>query len=80
MMIFSGMKKLWSILLLGALSMLFAEVFSGASTLWFLDAWGLLAHLSIVSGSCDILVERCFSLEKNITSSAVLLRDALWVV
>lgn len=36
------MKKLWSILLLGALSMLFAEVFSGASTLWFIDGWGLL--------------------------------------
>lgn len=39
---FSGMKKLSSILLLGALSVLFAEVFSGASTLWFLDSWGLL--------------------------------------
>jgi hypothetical protein len=36
------MKKLFSILLLGALSMLFAEVFSGASTLWFIDPWGLL--------------------------------------
>ena len=35
------MKKVLSILLLGALSMLFAEVFSGASTLWFIDPWGL---------------------------------------
>lgn len=42
MMIFPGMKKFFSILLLGSLSMLFAEVFSGASTLWFLDPWGLL--------------------------------------
>jgi len=39
---FSGMKKLSSILLLGVLSVLFAEVFSGASTLWFFDSWGLL--------------------------------------
>ncbi len=41
-MIFPDMKKFVSILLLGTLSMLFAEVFSGASTLWFLDPWGLL--------------------------------------
>lgn len=36
------MKKFFSILLLGSLSMMFAEVFSGASTLWFLDPWGLI--------------------------------------
>lgn len=41
-MIFAGMKKFFSILLLGSLSMMFAEVFSGASTLWFLDPWGLM--------------------------------------
>ncbi len=41
-MIFAGMKKFFSILLLGSLSMMFAEVFSGASTLWFLDPWGLI--------------------------------------
>ncbi|MFX1536912.1 MAG: hypothetical protein ACFFDI_22060 [Promethearchaeota archaeon] len=29
-------------LLIGALSMLYAEVFSGASTIWFLTGWGLL--------------------------------------
>lgn len=41
-MIFHGMKKFFSILLLGSLSVMFAEVFSGASTLWFLDPWGLI--------------------------------------
>lgn len=34
------MKKTYSILLLGLLSMLFAEIFSGASQLWFFSAWG----------------------------------------
>lgn len=41
-MIFTAMKEFFSILLLGSLSMMFAEVFSGASTLWFLDPWGLI--------------------------------------
>jgi hypothetical protein len=44
------MKKLLSILLLGALSMLFAEIFSGASTLWFLDPWGLLLAFPLYLG------------------------------
>jgi hypothetical protein len=49
-MLFSGMKKLLSILLLGVLSMLFAEVFSGASTLWFLDPWGILVAFPLYLG------------------------------
>jgi hypothetical protein len=44
------MGKALSILLLGVLSMLFAEVFSGASTLWFLSAWGLLLTLPLYLG------------------------------
>lgn len=44
------MKKVLSILLLGVLSMLFAEVFSGASTLWFLSIWGLLLTLPLYLG------------------------------
>jgi len=36
------MKKIFPILLIGALSMLFAEVFSGASQTWFFEGWGLL--------------------------------------
>jgi hypothetical protein len=44
------MRKALSILLLGVLSMLFAEVFSGASTLWFLTAWGLLLTLPLYLG------------------------------
>ena len=34
--------KLPAILLFGALSVFFAEVCSGASSLWFIDPWGLL--------------------------------------
>jgi len=45
-----GMKKALSILLLGVLSMLFAEVFSGASTLWFLTVWGLLLTFPLYLG------------------------------
>ncbi len=44
------MKKALSILLLGVLSMLFAEVFSGASTLWFLTWFGVLITLSLYLG------------------------------
>lgn len=44
------MKQALSILLLGVLSMLFAEVFSGASTLWFLTPWGLLLTLPLYLG------------------------------
>lgn len=36
------MKRSFSIILLGLLSMLFAEVFSGSSQLWFLDAEGII--------------------------------------
>ncbi|MHC1576505.1 MAG: hypothetical protein ACXQTE_04055 [Methanosarcinaceae archaeon] len=36
------MHKLPSILLIGTLSMLFAEVFSGASQTWFINGWGIL--------------------------------------
>ena len=36
------MQKIISILLLGSLSMLFAEVFSGSSQSWFIDVWGIL--------------------------------------
>ncbi|MFX1255529.1 MAG: hypothetical protein ACFFCZ_28255 [Promethearchaeota archaeon] len=33
--------------LIGTLSMLYAEVFSGASTIWFLTGWGLLVTLPL---------------------------------
>jgi len=36
------MKKIISIILLGLLSMLFAEVFSGSSQLWFIDFEGII--------------------------------------
>lgn len=71
------MRKLWSILLLGALSMLFAEIFSGASKLWFVDPWGAPPHIPLVSRTCGILAECSVSVEKDIASSAVLLRDAV---
>ncbi len=64
-MIFSVMKKLWSILLLGALSMLFAEVFSGASTVWFLDAWGLLLTYPLYLGHAIFLLNVAFLWKKT---------------
>ena len=64
-MIFSGMKKLLSILLLGALSMLFAEVFSGSSTLWFLDPWGLLVAFPLYLGHAIFLLNLAFLLKKT---------------
>ena len=44
------MRKPSAILLLGVLSMFFAEVFSGASTLWFFSVWGLLVTLPLYLG------------------------------
>ena len=46
------MKKISSILLLGALSMLFAEVFSGASQAWFLDPFGVLLTFGLYLAHC----------------------------
>lgn len=46
------MKKVFSILLLGTLSMLFAEVFSGASQAWFLDPFGVLLTFGLYLGHC----------------------------
>jgi hypothetical protein len=59
------MRKLWSILLLGALSMLFAEVFSGASTLWFLDPWGLLLTYPLYLGHALFLLNVAFLWKKT---------------
>lgn len=59
------MKKLWSVLLLGALSMLFAEVFSGASTLWFLDAWGLLLTYPLYLAHAIFLLNVAFLWKKT---------------
>ncbi len=36
------MRKIWPVLLIGFLSMMFAEVFSGASQQWFISGWGIL--------------------------------------
>ena len=35
-------SRIWPVLLIGSLSMFFAEVFSGASPLWFIDAWSII--------------------------------------
>jgi hypothetical protein len=35
-------RNVWAVLLAGALSMFFAEVVAGSSTLWFIDPWALL--------------------------------------
>jgi len=44
-----------SLLLLGVLSMFFAEVLSGASTLWFLNPWGLLVTMPLYLGHAAFL-------------------------
>jgi hypothetical protein len=64
-MLFSGMRKFLSILLLGVLSMLFAEVFSGASTLWFLDPWGLLVAFPLYLGHVIFFFNVAFLYKKT---------------
>lgn len=41
------MAKITAILLIGTLSMFYAEVLSGASHLWFLDPWGLIITMPL---------------------------------
>lgn len=41
------MKRIYPILLIGLLSMLFAEIFSGASTTWFFNPWGIFLTLPL---------------------------------
>ncbi len=33
----------WAILMIGALSMFFGEVYAGSSKVWFLDPWGIFS-------------------------------------
>ena len=44
-----------ALLLLGVLPMFFAEVLSGASTLWFLNPWGLLVTMPLYLGHAAFL-------------------------
>lgn len=44
------MRKLYPITLVGCLSMLFAEVFSGASQIWFINRWGILVTFPLYLG------------------------------
>jgi len=46
-MVFPQLQRYLAILLFGVLSMLFAEVFSGSSTLWFVTPWGVFLTLSL---------------------------------
>lgn len=58
------MKKL-PILLIGLLSMLFAEVFSGASQIWFISIWGLLIILPLYLLHIVFLVYLAFRFKKT---------------
>ncbi|MBN1860563.1 MAG: hypothetical protein JW840_03785 [Candidatus Thermoplasmatota archaeon] len=59
------MKTLLSVLLLGVLSMLFAEVFSGASTLWFIDPWGLFLTFPLYMGHAMFFLNLAFLWKKT---------------
>ena len=67
------MKKISSILLLGALSMLFAEVFSGASQAWFLDPFGVLLTFGLYLAHCLFFLWIAFRTKKTSLSQLYIL-------
>ncbi|MBB6480485.1 hypothetical protein [Spirochaeta isovalerica] len=60
-----GIRKISSILLLGSLSMLFAEVFSGASQLWFIQPWGWLLTFPLYLSHVLFFMWIAFKLHKT---------------
>jgi len=65
-------KKALSILLLGLLSMLFAEIFSGASQLWFINPFGVLYTLPLY------MMHTVFFLSLAIKYKKTIIRQLYW--
>jgi len=64
--------KLPAIALASILSMFFAEVFSGASPLWFLSAWGILVTLPLYGGHLLLLINLAMRCGRTSVSSLYL--------
>ncbi len=54
-----------AIILFGFLSMIFAEVFSGSSPLWFLDAWGWFVTLPLYWAHALLLINLAMRFERT---------------
>jgi hypothetical protein len=54
-----------AIILFGFLSTIFAEVFSGSSPLWFLDAWGWFVTLPLYSAHALLLINLAMRFERT---------------
>lgn len=61
--------KLPGIALASILSMFFAEVFSGASPLWFLSGWGILVTLPLYGGHLLLLINLAMRYGRTSVSS-----------
>lgn len=77
---FSRMKNPLAILLFGVLSMLFAEVFSGSSTLWFIAPWGVFLTLSLYLGHALFFFNVAVRTEPDFTTPTVFFWDAVRIV
>lgn len=64
--------KLPAIALASILSMFFAEVFSGASPLWFISGWGILVTLPLYGGHLLLLVNLAMRYNRTSVSSLYL--------
>jgi hypothetical protein len=58
-------SSILAIILFGFLSMIFAEVFSGASPLWFLDAWGWFVTLPLYWAHAILLINLALRYERT---------------
>lgn len=63
---------LFPVLLIGCLSMLFAEVFSGASRAWFIDGWGVLTTFPLYLGHVLFFLWIALKLKKTSLSQLYL--------
>jgi len=66
------MRKLAPVLLIGTLSMLFAEVFSGASQMWYVSGWGLLITFPLYSAHLLFFLNIAMKLRKTSLSQLYL--------
>jgi len=66
------MRKLAPVLLIGTLSMLFAEVFSGASQMWYVSGWGLLLTFPLYSAHLLFFLNIAMKLRKTSLSQLYL--------
>ncbi|MBD3254504.1 MAG: hypothetical protein GF383_05395 [Candidatus Lokiarchaeota archaeon] len=64
-MVIEKKSRVWSVLLIGTLSMFFAEIFSGASLIWIIDPWSLLVTYPLYLAHLLLLLNISMRMKKT---------------